>query len=125
MKRKTNQRWAKLTLAGIVIFVLGCGLFQNPETIPTQTKTPTSTPEIRNAQFTPETSNRCEGVSGSLEMQILAGPAEAVGMEPYAVGNIPFFVVEERGIYMIQGGGDISYHCHRVPSKDQKHDNSS
>jgi hypothetical protein len=42
-------------------------------------------------------------------MQILVGPSEAVGMEPVAVGDIPFSVVSEGEEYIVQGGGAISY----------------
>ena len=112
MKYKNKQGWGKLTLAGTLIFVLGCGLSQNPnpDTTPIYTATPTNTPESGIAPITPVTPNRCEGVSGSLEMQVLAGPAEAVGMEPYAVGDIPFSVVTDGQTHIIQGSGDISYH---------------
>jgi len=42
-------------------------------------------------------------------MQILVGPADAVGLEPVAVGIIPFSVVSEGEPYLVQGGGDIVY----------------
>ena len=109
MKRKNNQGWTKLALAGTLIFSLGCGLFQIPNPIPTKTATPTYTPESGSAHITPATVNRCEGISGQLEMQVLAGPAAAVGMEPYAVGDIPFSVVTDGETHVIQGNGAISY----------------
>ena len=108
MTTKRKRNWARLILAGGIIFILGCGLFQNPGTnpLPTQTATPTYTPESGNAPATPAMANRCDGLSGSLEMQVLAGPAEAVGMEPYAVGDIPFSVTADGSI---QGSGTIFY----------------
>jgi hypothetical protein len=42
-------------------------------------------------------------------MQVLAGPAEAVGLEPFAVGEIPFSVVNEGGTHAIQGNGTVAY----------------
>jgi hypothetical protein len=42
-------------------------------------------------------------------MQILVGPADAVGLEPVAVGTLPFSVVSESEPYLVQGGGDINY----------------
>jgi hypothetical protein len=42
-------------------------------------------------------------------MQILVGPADAVGLEPLAVGSIPFSVTSEHEPYVVQGGGNISY----------------
>lgn len=111
MDRKNKQRWAKLSLVGVVIFILGCGLFQtpNPDTMPLQTATPTFISEGGSTPVTPELTNRCTGLSGSLEMQVLAGPAEAVGMEPYAVGDIPFSVVADGQMHIVQGSGAISY----------------
>jgi hypothetical protein len=50
----------------------------------------------------------CEGLSGSLEMQVLVGPAEAVGLEPVAVGSIPFSVISG-GVNIAQGSGSITY----------------
>ena len=83
MKYKNSQGWVTLALTGIVIFIIGCGLFQNPIPDTTQTPTPGGVSFISS----PVPANRCEGVSGSLEMQVLAGPAAAVGLEPFAVGN--------------------------------------
>jgi hypothetical protein len=48
-------------------------------------------------------------MSGEIEMQILVGPADAVGLEPHAVGAIPFSVTSASEPYVVQGGGDITY----------------
>ena len=111
MKHKANRRRVRLTLLGTALFVIGCGLFPNSNLNPTPTSTLTPTPEGGSVPVTspPISINRCEGMSGSLEMQVLAGPAEAVGLEPFAVGEIPFSVVSDEGIYTIQGNGTISY----------------
>ena len=53
--------------------------------------------------------NRCEDLSGELEMKILVGPAEAVGLEPFAVGSIPFSTTSESPPYTIQGSGALHY----------------
>ena len=42
-------------------------------------------------------------------MQVLAGPAAVVGMEPFAVGTIPFSVVTNGQSNTVQGNGAISY----------------
>jgi len=42
-------------------------------------------------------------------MQVLVGPADAVGLEPVAVGSVPFSVTSDQEPYAVQGGGDISY----------------
>jgi len=53
--------------------------------------------------------SRCAGLSGQLEIQVLVGPAEAVGLEPVAVGSVPFAVVAADPPYLVQGQGPISY----------------
>jgi hypothetical protein len=42
-------------------------------------------------------------------MLVLVGPAEVVGLEPFAVGEIPFSVQSDGGTYTVDGGGEISY----------------
>jgi hypothetical protein len=42
-------------------------------------------------------------------MLVLVGPAEAVELEPFAIGYIPFSVQSSGGVYTIQGGGPINY----------------
>ena len=106
---KHNPSRGKLTFTGVLIFVLKCGLFPNPDTTPTNKATPTNSPETGNAPFQPETTNRHEGISGALEMQVLAGPAAAASMEPHAVGNFPISIVNAGKIHNIQGGGGLSY----------------
>ena len=51
--------------------------------------------------------NHCEGLKGYLELQILVGPAEAVGLEPVTVGEIPFSVVQGGDTYQVEGGGPL------------------
>ena len=53
--------------------------------------------------------SRCEGLAGQLEVQVLVGPAEAVGLEPVAVGSVPFSVTGSEPPYLVQGQGPISY----------------
>ena len=42
-------------------------------------------------------------------MRVLVAPAAAVGLEPFAVGSIPFAVTTGEEPYLVQGGGAISY----------------
>jgi len=51
----------------------------------------------------------CAGLSGEIELRVLVGPAAAVGLEPFAVGSIPFAVTTGEEPYLVQGGGAISY----------------
>jgi hypothetical protein len=42
-------------------------------------------------------------------VQVLVGPAEAVGLEPVAVGEVPFSVTVEQAPYLVQGQAPIAY----------------
>jgi hypothetical protein len=57
----------------------------------------------------PPPPSRCQGLGGQLEVQVLVGPAEAVGLEPVAVGSVPFAVTGSEPPYLVQGQGPISY----------------
>jgi len=74
------------------------------------TATPTSTPTVEagGAGGATPSDSRCAGLAGELEIQVLVGPAEAVGMEPVAVGRVPFAATAEPP-YVVQGQGPISY----------------
>lgn len=112
----------------LILCILACGANPTPEQVtltptltPTDetmdsparlTLTPTPTPQAvpeAVATDTPPPESRCAGLSGSLEMRVLVGPADVVGLEPVAVGNIPFAVTGDEAPYLIQGGGAISY----------------
>lgn len=38
-----------------------------------------------------------------------AGPAEAVGLEPFVIGYIPFYVVTVEEPYAVEGSGPLEY----------------
>jgi hypothetical protein len=71
----------------------------------------TPTPAGMGGEIVPPTQSVgiCAGLGGSLEMQVLIGPSDAVGLEPVAVGNIPFTIVSNDGINIAQGSGPITY----------------
>jgi len=71
----------------------------SPTATPLPTNTPTPTPGA----------GGCTGLSGELEAKITVGPAEVVGLEPAAVGAIPFTVTTEQPPYLVQGETNISY----------------
>ena len=105
MKHNVNEIWKMIIILGIVFFIMGCSLSSNPSVKPTPTSTVTSGgsgPPLPG-------SNRCDGLSGELEMKVLVGPSDAVGLEPFGVGSIPFSVVSDGGANVVQGGGAISY----------------
>lgn len=109
MRFKNNPMCVKIGMVGIVFLMMACNLFSSP--IEPLTPTPTPTPVAGGApeeKLTP-TASRCDGLSGELEMQVLVGPAEVVGLEPFAVGGIPFTVVSDGEAYIVEGGGEISY----------------
>ena len=75
----------------------------------TPTPTPTAGPVVIPPTPTPSVASRCQGLSGTLEVQVLVGPAEAVGLEPVAVGDVPFAVTTEQAPYLVQGQAPITY----------------
>jgi hypothetical protein len=98
----------------VLILLAGCSL--STAEIPTNitntqatisTPTPTAIGQI--SVTPPSDIDNCEGLGGTLEMQVLVGPAEAVGLEPVAVGSIPFSVISQEGLNLLQGGGSILY----------------
>ena len=75
---------------------------------PTVTPTPTKVMQVVSPTITPAPS-KCAGLAGDLEVMVLVGPAEVVGLEPYSIGNIPFAVVTDEAPYLLQGGGGLEY----------------
>lgn len=78
-----------------------------PDSIPTPTPTPTQLPGGANTPAAPE--SRCAGLSGEIEVRVLVGPSDAVGLEPHAVGGVPFSVTSSQAPYLVQGSGSIAY----------------
>lgn len=80
-------------------------------TITSPTGTPTTTPlPSMDKPATPiPPDSPCAGLSGEIEVSILVGPSDAVGLEPRAVGNVPFSVTVDEPPYLIQGSGSINY----------------
>lgn len=97
----------------LIIFIFGlscssCGLFPQAETnlLQSPTHTPTGGGYVQ-PQASPTPKHPCDSLAGTLELQILVGPSEAVGLEPVSVGYIPFNVRDEDGIFSVQGGGPL------------------
>jgi hypothetical protein len=55
----------------------------------TPSPAPTAAPLVQPATPSPPVVSRCQGLGGTLEVQVLVGPAEAVGLEPVSVGDVP------------------------------------
>lgn len=80
------------------------------ENQPEVVSTPTPTPTGGGIEIEPSPgASRCEGLSGVLEMQVLVGPADAVGLPPVSMGEIPFSIMSEGGAYLVEGGTFITY----------------
>jgi hypothetical protein len=113
VNRKNRSGWVSI-FAALITFssLIACGLSPNliprtaPDSYPTSTR---NTGQDLEATSTP-IPNRCDGLTGTLEMQIRVGPAEDVGLEPVSVGEIPFSVVTQASPYLVQGSGSLSYH---------------
>jgi hypothetical protein len=104
-----NKKAALMGFTGILLLFLvsACG---NSITSQQPTSTPTPTELVVVEPPTPTTPpSPCGGLAGELEVQILVGPAEAVGLEPVSVGNIPFAVTTNQEPYLIEGSGSIDY----------------
>lgn len=101
MAHKKRTKLLTFWLIGLA-FMLACGF---------SSTAPTPTPTSAGGLIVPPPASAplCEGLSGELEMQVLVGPAEVVGLEPVAVGAIPFTVVPQADGHILQGGGSISY----------------
>jgi hypothetical protein len=111
----------RVVIIGAVVGVAACGSDASqgvPSPTPTTaadapaaTATPTPTPVPVDAEPPTPTPipSRCQGLSGSLEVRVLVGPADAVGMEPVAIGSVPFSVVTDEEPYILEGGGAIAY----------------
>jgi hypothetical protein len=92
-----------ICVLGIILSSVSCGRSSSSNS--------TSTPTISggSSDLSQQDSNKCIGLNGELEMQVLVGPSEVVGLEPLAVGIIPFQVISDEGTNIIQGNGSISY----------------
>jgi hypothetical protein len=122
MNTRVTTIWSSLALSALIISILACGSSPAPQTqspatatqtlasLPDLTSTPTPTSIPQNIPPTAENpASKCAGLSGYIEMSVLVGPSDAVGLEPVAVGNIPFSVVSDQSPYIVQGGGPITY----------------
>ena len=122
VKRYILGTVVRVVIMGAVLGLAACGggapeegPTPTPEAAPAATATPTPTPvpvEVSEPSPTPPPApeaNRCQGLSGSLEVRVLVGPAVATGMEPLAIGNVPFSVVTDEAPYVLEGGGAVGY----------------
>ena len=107
-----NQKKNYFTISAILIFLLagtGCGIFSelSDQVLPTPTPT---LPGGSGVIAPTDDQNPCEGLAGSLELQLLIGPSEAVGLEPTTAARIPFAVENVDGEYRVSGSGPVDYY---------------
>lgn len=107
------NRKKSFCLFGMVILcvlLVGCSVFSNVK--PDDGRSPTATSTIAGGVFVTDIPKKhpCEGISGTLELQILVGPSEVVGLKPTSVGEIPFDVIPDGEIFNITGGGPMDYY---------------
>ena len=95
-----------LVLAAILM--TACGSTPELTAEPEATRTPTELVVLELPTPT-ETPDPCDGLAGTIEMQVLVGPSEIVGMEPVSVGNIPFIVEKSDSVYLVQGSGPLLF----------------
>ena len=86
---------------------LGCSLFSGVENGIKVTPAPT---EAGGGGGASPGQNPCEGLSGAIELQVLIGPSEAVGLTPYSVGHFPFSAAQDGETFVIEGGGSFDYY---------------
>lgn len=106
------NRMKSFCFFGVVILcvsLVGCSVFTNVK--PDAGRSPTATSTMAGGVIItdiPET-HPCDGLSGTLELQIMVGPSEVVGLDPASVGEIPFDVTSDGGTFTISGGGPMDY----------------
>lgn len=103
MKHSRTKRSLLFILIDILILTTACSS--------SSTLSPTPTPTISGGGIVPlpTSASICAGLTGALEMQVLVGPSDAVGLEPIAIGSIPFSVASAEGVNLVEGSGDLSY----------------
>jgi hypothetical protein len=137
MKRDNARSWRLFLVLCLAALLVACGGTPAPETetaspppasepsdapatatetapaaeaaTATPTPTPTAGPVAAPPTPTPAVESACQGLGGTLEVKVLVGPAEAVGLEPVAVGEVPFAVTTQQPPYLVQGQAPITY----------------
>lgn len=100
-----------LWIAAAAILMMACSLSSGLDfgSEKEATPTPTTAPGGAIVTSTVDNTNRCEGLSGYFELQLLVGPSDAVGLDPLAIGDIPFSVTTSEAPYFLEGINTITY----------------
>ncbi|MFH2103937.1 MAG: hypothetical protein ABIJ39_11350 [Chloroflexota bacterium] len=105
MNNKKIWQRVSFCLLGLIFLLAACNLPSAPAPEVGGEPTPTPTPTT----WAVSENNRCPNLSGTIEVQVTVGPAEVVGLEPVAVGQIPFSVGGGSEPYVVSGSGSINY----------------
>jgi hypothetical protein len=108
MISKKDPWYVRITIGFTLITMLGCNIFSGRGSVPDLEITPTQI--LPGADLLTPEPGHCKGLSGSLEFQVLVGPGDAVGLEPIVVGDIPFSVQEDGGLFLVEGRDSLNYH---------------
>lgn len=103
-----QKRWGNwIVLAVVCLLISSCNLpfGDGGDGVSMPTPTPTLLPGAGQPGENP-----CEGLSGWIELQLLVGPSEAVGLEPYTMAHIPFTVSREGEVYLVEGSGQTDFY---------------
>ena len=76
--------------------------------VATATPTPTIAP-VEISTNPPARDDPSKGLEGEIEVKNLVSPASEVGLEPLAVGSVPFSVISEAVPFQVEGSGTIEY----------------
>jgi hypothetical protein len=112
-----RNHWQLLVLLfGLFLLLTACGDSVGDDSKMTLTTTVTPTSMIGPIGTKPrQPQNPCEDLSGTLALQVLVGPAEAVGLPPVAIGEIPFSTGADGDPYLVEGGGPLNFYEELLP----------
>jgi hypothetical protein len=106
MRQSTRTFMKLVILFAVALFLISCNprISEDSTSIPeVATPTATSTPSLGLATEEKEQSV-CDGLSGQLLVEVLIGPAEAVGLEPIELAVVDFSASEVEP-YLVLGSG--------------------
>lgn len=108
---RKNRLLVLLSIILVAVTIQSCTLQSSLGTNASSDATPTPTEFVGDMVVTPSDPNDpCANLSGTLELQLLIGPSEAVGLSPYTFATIPFQVVQEGNVYIVEGSGAVEYY---------------